>query len=102
MYTDVVLLLLAGLSCIGTPQVGRGSGVGGLATVLAGEAGSTGASILLTDTVFGSSFGSRCSIRLAFLGDWVTFLVRYRLKRIQRLSAVARFSQPAHGLIPIE
>jgi hypothetical protein len=67
MYAGVVLLLLAGLSCMETPQVGHGTEAGMLATGFTGEGGDAGASFALADTVFGRSFDSGDSIRLAFL-----------------------------------
>jgi hypothetical protein len=64
MYADVELLLLAGLTCIGTPQVGHGWGAGGLTAGLTGGAGAS--SFPLEDTVAVHSFDSGRSIRLDF------------------------------------
>ena len=94
------MFLLGGFSCVETSQVGHGKGAGDLGAGLAGEATGTGASFPLPDTVAVRSFDSGCSIRLAFSRIGLLYLP-VRVKRIQRLSAAARFSQPAQGLIPI-
>jgi hypothetical protein len=95
------MLLLGGFSCVEAPHVGQGRGAGELARGLEGEATGTGAWLALAETASSSSFDSGCSIRFRLLGDWVVLFGHYRVKRIQRLSAAARFSQPAQGFIPI-
>jgi hypothetical protein len=95
------MLLLGGSSCAETPQVGHGKGTGEPGVGLAREATGTGTSFALAETASSGSFDLGCSIRFRLLEHSGRSSSRYRVKRIQRLSAAARFSQPAHGLIPI-
>jgi hypothetical protein len=93
------MLLLGGFSCVETPHVGHGKGADAPCAGLTGEVTDTGASLPLADTT--GSLDSCWSIRVQFLEDRSVSLSRYRVKRTQRLSTAARFSQPVHGLIPI-
>ena len=95
------MLLFGGLTCVETPHVGQGRGAGELGPGLLGEATGAGTLLALAETLSNRSFDSGCSIRFRLLEDSVISSSRYRVKRIQRLSAAARFSQPAHGFIPI-
>src|SRR6266403_515938 len=95
------MLLLGGLSCSGSPQVGHGRGADELAEGLAGEVIGTGTLFALAETASCGSFDSGCSIKDRLLEDSILSSSHYRVKRIQRLSVAARFSQPVHGLIPI-
>ena len=95
------MLLLGGFSCVETPHVGHGRGAGEPGAGLAGEACGAGTLFALAETASSGSFDSGCSIRFRLLEDSFLSSSRYRVKRIQRLSAAARFSQPVHGLIPI-
>ena len=95
------MLLLGGFSSVKTPQVGHGKEASDPGAGLAGEASGAGTLFALAETASSGSFDSCCSIRFRFLEDSVLSSSRYRVKRIQRLSAAARFSQPAQGFIPI-
>ena len=95
------MLLLGGFSSLETPQVGHGKGAGEPGPGLAGEASGVGTLFALAETASSGSFDSGCSIRFHLLEHSVHSSSRYRVKRIQRLSAAARFSQPAQGFMPI-
>ena len=94
-------MFLIGFNCVEAPQVGHGRGAGKLGVGLVGEASGTGTSLALAETAFSGSFDSGCSINFHSLKNEVADFGAYRVKRIHRLSAAARFSQPVHGLIPI-
>ena len=89
-------MLTGGLTCIGTPQVGHGEGADEVAVDLGTGAGSAGGLVALEATALRGSFDSGCSIGFV-ARDYGCYFV----KRIQRFSAAARFSQPVQGLIPI-
>ena len=95
------MLLLGGFSSLETPQVGHGKGAGEPGPGLAVEASGAGTLFALAETASSGPFDSGCSIIFHLFEDSVLSSSRYRVKRIQRLSAAARFSQPVHGLIPI-
>src|SRR5215469_911027 len=93
------MLLLGGFNCVETPHVGHGKGTDEPCAGLTVEVTDTGASLPLAGRT--DSFDSCWSIRVQLLEDQSVSLSSYRVKRTQRLSAAARFSQPVHGLIPI-
>jgi len=62
------MLLLGGLSCIGSPQVGHGRGPDELTGGLPGEVIDAGTLFALAETASCASFDSGCSITFSRVG----------------------------------